>query len=145
MSEPVYTAEAQVTGGRAHGHGKTASGSLDLELRPPRESEGEANVTNPEELFAIGYAACFESALGAAARMADADANDAAIDSRVMLHAKEGGGFYISAALAVTLPSVADNDEAVKLVRKAHGMCPYSKAIAGNVEVELTANGQPVD
>jgi lipoyl-dependent peroxiredoxin len=144
MTEPVYTAKAHVTGGRAQGHGKTASGSLDLQLRPPRESEGRPEGTNPEELFAIGYAACFEGALGAAARRSGAEAGDASIDSRVMLFQKDGGGFYLGAALDVTLPSV-DGDDAVELVRTAHGMCPYSNAIRGNVEVELTVNGQPVE
>jgi lipoyl-dependent peroxiredoxin len=144
MSEPVYTAMAHVTGGRAEGHGRTASGSLDLQLRPPKETSGEPEGTNPEELFAIGYAACFEGALSAAARRAGTDASDAAIDSRVMLFAKEGGGFYLGAALDVTLPSVAGAD-AVDLVRTAHGMCPYSNAIRGNIDVALTANGQPVE
>jgi len=144
MTEPVYTAKAHVTGGRAQGHGKTASGSLDLQLRPPRESEGPPDGTNPEELFAIGYAACFEGALGAAARRSGAEASDASIDSRVMLFQKDGGGFYLAAALDVTLPSV-DGDDAVELVRAAHGMCPYSNAIRGNVDVELTVNGRPVE
>lgn len=144
MTEPVYTAKAHVIGGRAEGHGRTASGSLDLQLRPPRESAGEPDGTNPEELFAIGYAACFEGALAAAARRAGADASDASIDSRVMLFAREGGGFYLGAALDVKLPSLG-GDDAVQLVRDAHGICPYSNAVRGNIDVELTANGQPVE
>jgi len=144
MTQPLYTAQAHVTGGRAQGHGRTASGSLDLQLRPPKETDGFPHATNPEELFAIGYAACFEGALSAAARRAGADASDAAIDSRVMLFAREGGGFYLGAALDVRLPSVTDGD-AVELVRTAHGMCPYSQAVRGNIDVELTANGQPVE
>jgi Ohr subfamily peroxiredoxin len=144
MTKPLYTAEAHVTGGRAKGHGRTNSGSLDLELRPPREANGEPRATNPEELFAVGYAACFEGALAAAARQVGADTSDMSIDSRVMLFAKEGGGFYLGAALAVSLPSVEDDAEAVDLVSTAHGLCPYSNAIRGNVVVELTANGQPV-
>jgi Ohr subfamily peroxiredoxin len=144
MTKPLYIAEAHVTGGRAKGHGHTASGSLDLELRPPRDGNGKPEGTNPEELFAIGYAACFEGALGAAARHIGVDASDASIDSQVMLFAKEGGGFYLGAALAVSLPSVENDVEAVDLVSTAHGMCPYSNAIRGNVVVKLTANGQPV-
>ncbi|HET8672883.1 MAG TPA: Ohr family peroxiredoxin [Thermoleophilaceae bacterium] len=144
MTEPVYTAEARVTGGRARGHGQTASGSLDLQLRPPGEASGEPVATNPEELFAIGYAACFEGALSAAARRASANADDASIASRVMLFAADGGGFYLGVALDVTLPSV-NGDAAVELVRAAHGMCPYSKAVRGNIDVTLTANGQAVE
>jgi lipoyl-dependent peroxiredoxin len=145
MSEPIYTARARVTGGRAEGHGQTSSGSLDLQLRPPRETDGEPEGTNPEELFAIGYAACFEGALAAAARRAGTDASDAYIDSKVILFPKDGGGFYLGAALDVTLPSVEETDAAVELVRTAHGMCPYSNAVRGNVDVALTANGQPVE
>ena len=139
MAGPVYTARAHVTGGRRQGHGRTDSGSLDLELRPPGEAEG----TNPEELFAIGYAACFEGALEAAARRAGTDASDVAIDSQVTLFAREGGGFYLGATLDVTLPDV-EGEQAVELVRTAHGMCPYSNAVRGNIEVHLSANGRPV-
>ena len=140
----LYTAEAHVTGGRAAGHGRTTDGMLEVELRTPTEMGGEGGGTNPEELFAIGYAACFESALGAVARRQRREAGDVEIDSKVMLHPTEERGFGLSVELAVTLPSVDDPAVAVELVRAAHQVCPYSNATRGNIEVELTANGEPV-
>jgi lipoyl-dependent peroxiredoxin len=81
----IYTAEAHVTGGRAEGHGRTSDGALEVDLRAPEEMGGTGGGTNPEQLFAIGYAACFESALGAVARRRELEASDVAIDSKVML------------------------------------------------------------
>ncbi len=141
----IYTAEAHVTGGRAEGHGRTSDGALDVELRTPEEMGGAGGGTNPEQLFAVGYAACFESALGTAARRRRQEAGDVAIDSRVMLLPTAERGFKLGVTLAVTLPSVADPDEAVELVRAADQVCPYSNATRGNIEVSLTANGRPVD
>jgi Ohr subfamily peroxiredoxin len=140
MAKVVYTAEATVTGGREHGHGKTSDGALDVQLRPPNEGGG----TNPEQLFAVGYAACFEGALGVAARRAKAEVGDASIDSKVSLITTEDRGFNIAVELDVTLPQVEDAEEAKKIVAAAHQICPYSNATRGNVEVTLTANGQPV-
>jgi osmotically inducible protein OsmC len=81
----VYTAEAYVTGGRAEGHGRTSDGALEVDLRMPREMGGGGGGTNPEQLFAIGYAACFESSLGVVARRRRQEVGDVAIDSKVML------------------------------------------------------------
>ena len=141
----VYTAEARVTGGRAEGHGRTSDGALEVDLRVPEEMGGSGGGTNPEQLFAVGYAACFESALGAVARRRRLDAGDVAIDSKVMLMPGDDRTYKLAVALAVNLPSVADPEEAVALVRAAHEVCPYSNATRGNIDVTLTANGRDVE
>ena len=144
MSKPIYTAEAHVTGGRAEGHGKTSDGALEVDLRLPAEMGGEGGGTNPEQLFAVGYAACFEGAIGVAARRLKAEAGDVAIDSQVSLVPTEDRKFTIAVVLDVTLPSVDDPEQAVEIVAAAHQICPYSNATRGNIEVALSANGQPV-
>ena len=143
--DPIYTAHAHVTGGRTDGHGKTDDGALEVDLRRPREMGGEGEGTNPEQLFAVGYAACFEGALGAAARRDKLEVGDVAIDSSVSLIPTEERGFKLGVALAVTLPSVPDQEQAIGLVQAAHKICPYSNATRGNVDVILTANGAPVE
>jgi lipoyl-dependent peroxiredoxin len=145
MANKLYTAKAHVTGGRAAGHGATSDGALEVDLRLPPEMGGPGGGTNPEELFAVGYAACFEGALGVVARRAKLDADDAAIDSEVSLSPDGHGGFVLSVGLDVTLPSISDAAAAVELVRAAHQVCPYSNATRGNIEVTLTANGAPVE
>lgn len=145
MSKALYTAMAHVTGGRANGHGRSADGALEVDLRLPSELGGEGGGTNPEELFAVGYAACFEGALGTVARRAKQDVGDVAIDSKVMLLPTEERGFKLAVELDVTLPAVEDSARAIELVRLAHQVCPYSNATRGNIDVALTANGEPVD
>jgi Ohr subfamily peroxiredoxin len=145
MRDPIYTAEATVTGGRADGHGRTADGVLDVQLRLPTELGGGGGGTNPEELFAVGFAACFESALGVIARRERLEAQDVSIDSKVNLTPTEERGFKLSVSLDVTLPQVQDPEQATRLVAAAHGVCPYSNATRGNIDVKLTANGQPVE
>jgi Ohr subfamily peroxiredoxin len=142
--DAIYTAEAHVTGGRAEGHGRTTDGALDVDIRVPEAMGGSGGGTNPEQLFAVGWAACFESALGTVARRRRQSAGDVAIDSRVMLVPNEDRGFSLAAELAVTLPSVDDPDEAVELARAAHQICPYSNATRGNVDVVITANGRDI-
>src|SRR5712671_2310659 len=134
MANTLYTAEAHVTGGRAEGHGRTSDGALEVDLRIPEEMGGPGGGTNPEELFAVGFAACFESALGVVARRAKADASDAAVESQVSLSPDGKGGFVLGVELDVTLPSVPDADSAIELVRAAHGVCPYSNATRGNID-----------
>jgi osmotically inducible protein OsmC len=141
--KPVYTAQAHVTGGREHGHGRTNDGLLDVALHPAPELGGDGGGTNPEQLFAVGYAACFEGALMVAARRERLVADDVAIDSRVSLIPTEDRRFQLAVELHVTLPSV-EEDQAMALVQAAHRICPYSNATRGNVDVALTANGQPV-
>jgi osmotically inducible protein OsmC len=139
MAKIVYTAEASVTGGRDHGHGKTSDGALEVDLRPP----GEGGATNPEQLFAVGYAACFESAIGAVARRQKVDPGEASIESRVSLLTTEERGFSLAVELDVTLPSL-DAEQAKAIVEAAHHVCPYSHATRGNIDVKLIANGQEV-
>lgn len=143
MAKTVYTAEATVTGGREHGHGRTSDGALEVDLRPPAGGGETPAGTNPEQLFAIGYAACFEGALGVVARRAKVDAGDASIDSRVSLITTEDRGYTVAVELDVTLPSIS-GDQAREIVAAAHQVCPYSNATRGNIDVTLTANGQPV-
>jgi lipoyl-dependent peroxiredoxin len=145
MANILYTAEAHVTGGRAEGHGRSSDGMLEVDLRIPSEMGGPGGGTNPEELFAVGYAACFEGALGVVGRRAKADVSDVAIDSKVSLSPDGKGGFGLGVELDVTLPSISDQDVAVDVVRAAHSVCPYSNATRGNIEVKLTANGAPVE
>ncbi|HMD57666.1 MAG TPA: organic hydroperoxide resistance protein [Solirubrobacteraceae bacterium] len=145
MANPIYTATAHVTGGRAEGHGRTGDGQLEVDLRLPTEMGGQGDGTNPEELFAVGYAACFEGALGVVARRAKAEMGDVAIDSSVSLAPNGSGGFVLGVDLDVTLPGIADEATAVALVRAAHAVCPYSNATRGNIEIALTANGAAVE
>ncbi|MDX6719407.1 MAG: lipoyl-dependent peroxiredoxin [Solirubrobacteraceae bacterium] len=140
MAKPIYSAEATVTGGRANGHGRTTDGALDVQLRSPNEGGG----TNPEQLFAVGYAACFESALGAVARRERVELGDVSVDSRVSLHAAANRTYALTVELDVTLPEVEDAEEAKRLVAAAHEVCPYSNATRGNIDVTIMANGQPI-
>jgi osmotically inducible protein OsmC len=144
MAKPLYTAEAHVEGGRINGHGRSSDGALEVDLRIPSELGGQGGGTNPEELFAVGFAACFESALAAVARRTKDETGEVAVDSKVMLFPTEERGFKLGVELDVTLPSVDDPEKAVELVRKAHRVCPYSNATRGNIEVALTANGEAV-
>jgi lipoyl-dependent peroxiredoxin len=144
MAKTIYTAEATVTGGRSEGHGATSDGALDVQLRTPAEMDGPGGGTNPEQLFAVGYAACFEGALGVVGRRERAEVGDVSIDSRVSLVTTEDRGFTIAVELGVTLPQVTDAEQAAKIVAAAHEVCPYSNATRGNIDVKLTANGQEV-
>jgi osmotically inducible protein OsmC len=145
MAKVLYTAKAHVTGGRAEGHGATSDGALEVDLRIPEDLGGPGGGTNPEELFAVGFASCFESALAVVGRRKDQDTQDAAIDSSVSLLPTGDGGFKLAVELDVTLPSVDDPELAADLVRIAHRVCPYSNATRGNIDVTLTANGQAVE
>jgi Ohr subfamily peroxiredoxin len=144
MAKVLYTAEATVTGGRAEGHGRTSDGALDVQLRSPAEMGGEGGGTNPEQLFAIGYAACFESAIGSAGRREHANVGDVSIKSRVSLLPTGTGGFKLAVVLDVSLPQIEDSELAGRIVAAAHQICPYSNATRGNIDVELTANGHAV-
>src|ERR1700750_2232800 len=108
MAKILYTAQAHVTGGRIDGHGVTSDGALDVHLKSPVELGGEGGGTNPEQLFAVGFAACFESALGAVARRRRTEIGDVSIDSRVSLVAAAERTYTIAVELHVTLPDVDD-------------------------------------
>jgi osmotically inducible protein OsmC len=144
MSDKIlYTAGAHVTGGRIEGHGKTTDGALEVDLRLPPELGGQGGGTNPEQLFAIGFASCFESAIGAVARRIRAEPQDVAIDSRVNLHPTPERGFKLSVGLDVTLSGM-EAEQARELVEAAHQVCPYSNATRNNIEVDIRVNGQPL-
>lgn len=133
----LYTAEALATGEGRDGHGRTSDGRLDLDLATPPELGGSGNGTNPEQLFAVGYAACFHSALRLVARQEKADVSDSAVGARVSLGQIDGGDFGLAVELEITLPNL-DHDAAQALAEKAHQVCPYSNATRGNIEVTLT-------
>jgi osmotically inducible protein OsmC len=144
MAKVLYTAEAHVTGGR-NGHGRSSDGELEVDLRLPKEMGGSGGGTNPEQLFAVGYAACFESALAAVARRRQLDAGEVSIDSSVGLLPTGDGGFRLTVTLDVAVPAVSDRQTASELVRGAHQVCPYSNATRGNIDVELLLDGQPLN
>ena len=143
MTKTIYTAKATVVGGRG-GHGHTSDRALDVQLRVPPELGGEGGGTNPEQLFAVGFAACFDGALGTVARRSREDLGNPTIDSNVSLITQPDRTFTIAVELAVTLPTIDDPEEAVRIVAGAHRVCPYSNATRGNIDVTLTANGHPV-
>ncbi len=144
MAKSLYTAQAHVTGGREQGHGVTSDGELDLQLRTPVEMGGKGGGTNPEQLFAVGYAACFEGALGVVGRRERVELGAVSIDSEVSLVTTENRGFTVAVGLDVSLPGINDPEQAISIVAAAHEVCPYSNATRGNVEVTLKANGRPV-
>jgi Ohr subfamily peroxiredoxin len=144
MARVLYTAKATVTGGRAEGHGRTDDGELDVQLRSPKDMGGEGGGTNPEQLFAVGYAACFEGALGVVGRRERVEVGDASIDSSVGLVAGDDRTFTVAVRLDVTLPQIPDPEQATRIVTAAHQVCPYSNATRGNIDVVLTANGHDV-
>jgi Ohr subfamily peroxiredoxin len=145
MTKTLYTADATVTGGRLEGHAVSSDGNLDVQIRVPAELGGPGEGTNPEQLFAAGFAACFESALTLVARRKKLEAGDATVVARVGLHPTEERGFKLSVEMDVSMPSVDDAETAADLVRTAHKVCPYSHATRGNIDVILTANGAAVE
>ena len=133
----LYEAEAVATGQGRNGRSRTSDGVLDLELAVPAEMGGAGgSATNPEQLFAAGYAACFHSALQVVARRERLAVDDSSVAARVGLQANANRGFELSVALQVDLPGV-EPATAEELVAKAHTVCPYSNATRGNVDVEL--------
>ena len=135
----LYTAEALTTGDGRNGHARSSDGRLDLQLAIPKEMGGSGDGTNPEQLFAIGYAACFHSALRMVAREEKADVSDSAVGARVSIGQLDNGGFGLAVELEVTLPNV-DHDTAQSLTEKAHQVCPYSNATRGNIDVKLVVS-----
>ncbi|KZF03247.1 MAG: organic hydroperoxide resistance protein [Rhodococcus sp. (in: high G+C Gram-positive bacteria)] len=133
----IYTAEALATGEGRNGHARTSDGRLDLDLAIPEAMGGSGQGTNPEQLFAAGYAACFHSALQLVARQAKADITDSAVGARVGIGPNDAGGFQLEVTLEVTLPNLT-HDEAQALADKAHQVCPYSNATRGNIDVTVT-------
>jgi len=139
LTKVLYTAKATAEGGR-EGHTASDDGRLDVKLVPPPGLGGpEGGVgTNPEQLFAAGYSSCFHSALKLVARRMKLDAEDSTVTAEVGIGPAEGMiGFGLVVTLTVSLPKVADRDQAQQLVDTSHQVCPYSNAIRGNVDVTL--------
>jgi osmotically inducible protein OsmC len=134
---PIYTATAASTGDGRNGHVQSSDGNVDLDVRVPKEMGGEGGATNPEQLFAAGYAACFHSALKLMASRAKVDATDSEVVADVSIGDNGEGGFGLAVELEVTLANV-ERAQAEELVRQAHQVCPYSNATRGNIEVTLT-------
>jgi osmotically inducible protein OsmC len=134
----LYTAQATVVGGR-EGHAETSDKKIVVDLSPPGSNKPG---TNPEQLFACGYAGCFGGAVAFVASQKKINAGTVTVASEVSLH-KDDSGFSISAVLDVLLPQM-DQAQAADLVREAHQVCPYSKATRGNISVTLKANGVAV-
>lgn len=132
----AYTAKAEITGGR-DGRGATDDKMVDVTLRTPKEQGGPGGGTNPEQLFAVGYGACFQSALGLAGKEMDVDTSNSVVNTEVGI-GKEGESFGLSVKIRVNVPDV-DKDTAQKLVDRTHELCPYSKATRGNIPVEVVA------
>ncbi|MDX2556742.1 organic hydroperoxide resistance protein [Streptomyces stelliscabiei] len=133
--DALYTAVATATHGR-DGRAVSNDGKLDLDLALPVELGGNGQGTNPEQLFAAGYSACFASALGLVGRAAKADVSDAAVTAEVGI-GKQGEGFALKVTLRVELPDSVDEATGRKLVEQAHQVCPYSNATRNNIPVEL--------
>ncbi|HEY5835954.1 organic hydroperoxide resistance protein [Streptomyces sp.] len=132
----LYTAVATAENGR---DGRVASddGKLDVVVSPPKELGGSGSGTNPEQLFAAGFSACFQGALGVVARQAKADITGSRVTAKVGIGRTAAGGFGLTVELAVSIPTV-DEATAKELVAQAHEVCPYSNATRGNIAVELT-------
>jgi len=134
--EKIYTAEALATGGR-NGQIKSSDGVLDLQVRTPKEMGGGGGAyTNPEQLFAAGYAACFDSALSLVIRTAKVEAGETTVTAQVSIGKYGNGGFGLAVKLQIAIPGVTP-EVAHSLADKAHQICPYSNATRGNIEVEL--------
>ena len=140
----LYTAEATVEGGR-RGHGQTSDGRLAVDFSAPTELQGDGGPgTNPEQLFALGYGACFHNALLGVARGRQLDAADSTITARVGFGPTGHGGFGLAVALDLHAPHVT-RAEAEELMRRAHERCPYSNATRGNIDVTLTVDGTALE
>lgn len=135
MIEAIYTAHVTAKGGR-NGQVQSSDGILNLEVRIPKEMGGAGGATNPEQLFAAGYAACFDSALQLVIRTAKAEAGETTVDATVSIGKNEAGGYGLAVILKVNVPGVSEQ-VARELVEKAHTVCPYSNATRGNVDVTL--------
>jgi osmotically inducible protein OsmC len=144
MADPLYTAEAIAYGGR-DGAVKSSDGVLDLVVHPPAELGGPGEGTNPEQLFAAGYSACFHSSLMFFAARREIDVAGSTVTARVGLGPDDAGGMGISVELHIELPDALDDDTARKLVRSAHKGCPYSRATKGNIPSVLFLGGERLD
>lgn len=138
--KPLYTATATASGGR-NGHVESDDGLVALDLAIPKSMGGPGGGSNPEQLFAAGYAACFHSALQFVAGQSKTDVSGSTVTGHVSIGTRDDGpGFGLAVHHEVSLPTLSQAD-AEALVAKAHEVCPYSNATRGNVEVEFTVTG----
>ncbi|MGI0115823.1 organic hydroperoxide resistance protein [Zooshikella sp. RANM57] len=137
----LYTTQATASAGR-NGQVKTDDGLLSLHLSYPKELGGSGEATNPEQLFAAGYSACFSNAILHVAREAKVKLSQAPVTATVGIGPNDTGGFTLTVKLASQLD--LPDDQALQLVTAAHQICPYSNAVRGNIEVEVTVNGQTI-
>jgi lipoyl-dependent peroxiredoxin len=137
MAETIYTSEVTSTGGGRDGHVRSADGIIDLDVKQPPALGGPGGGTNPEQLFAAAYAACFHGAVRLAAKKKDVTIGETSVDAAVSV-APDETTLQVSAVLTVHLPGV-DQATADDVVAFAHELCPYSKATRGNVDVQLVA------
>lgn len=133
----LYQAEVSATGGR-NGHVKSTDGVLDFEVKLPKELGGKGGAyTNPEQLFAAGYSACFGSALDLVISKSGVTLEtEPTVTAKVGIGANKSGGFELAVTLLVEIPGI-DKEEALALVEKAHAICPYSNATRNNIDVQL--------
>jgi Ohr subfamily peroxiredoxin len=131
----LYTAKATSTGDGRNGHVVSSDQRLDLDLALPPEMGGSGDGTNPEQLFAAGYAACFHSALRIVARRARVDPGDSTVSAEVGI-GPEGEAFGLVVTLIISIPGL-EREQARELAEAAHQVCPYSRATRGNISVEL--------
>ena len=144
LSKVLYTAEAVTEGGRG-GRGRTSDGRLDVQLSVPDDMGGAGGSgTNPEQLFALGYGACFQSALLSVAQGGNLDVGDSQITSRVGIGPTGHGGFGLQVSLDLHAPHLSPADAAA-LMARADRLCPYSNATRGNIQVTLTVDGTPIE
>jgi Ohr subfamily peroxiredoxin len=134
--EKLYTAVVTAKGGR-DGHIKSSDGILEMDLHKPHEMGGQGGASNPEQLFAAAWGACYLGALGSIAEREGADVSEATVDVHVSFN-KDGNAFVLSAELDVHIPGLP-TEEGQKLANKAHLVCPYSKATRGNINTRVTA------
>jgi lipoyl-dependent peroxiredoxin len=132
----LYTARATSTGEGRNGHVRSSDGLIDTDVVSPVELGGKGGATNPEQLFAAGYAACFHNALLRVARRAKATVDGSSVTAEVGLGTLEGGTFGLAVTLRISMPAV-EPDQARTLVEAAHQVCPYSNATRGNITVDL--------
>ncbi|WP_433508369.1 organic hydroperoxide resistance protein [Pseudonocardia halophobica] len=138
MVKVLYTAAAMSSGDARNGHVRSSDGLLDLDLATPKEMGGAGGATNPEQLFAAGYSACFHSALKAVARQKKIDITDSSVSAEVGIGPNDQGGFALTVALHAEIGGV-DQATADELVQAAHQVCPYSNATRGNIPVTVDA------
>lgn len=133
----LYTAHATATGDGRDGHTRSDDGVLDLEVRMPVEMGGTGGATNPEQLFAGGWAACFHSALKVAAGRDFATVEDSSVTAHVGLGTYDDGRFGLKVEIDVHLPNAVDHTAGTTIVNRAHEICPYSNATRGNIDVAV--------